>query len=200
MTLPRDFVYLDLTPEEWREIWDYTEKWLPAKWVEKWDGTEFGHNYIDKDGHSSNFKGMLGECALGKLEGKTVKQILDERPKQEGDPGWDIVIGGLKWDIKLLKTKKRPTTRFRYNIEEKEIKANKPNDGYIWISMVKWPIRQELPWYWLIVGWMLKDEFLTKSDYHKKGDPSVTGNEFVYENPTYDITVRRLHPYKSIPR
>lgn len=200
MTHPRDFVKIDLTPEEWRQIWDYTEAYLPTTWVRDHDDDSFGHDFIDKDGHSSNFKGILGECVLGKKEGKTVDQILDERPIRKSDPGWDIIIGGLKYDIKLLKSIKRPTTRFRYNITEQLINRKKDNDGYIWISMVRYPIRRELPWYWLVVGWMHKLEFLKKSDHHKKGDLSVTGNQFVYKNATYDITVRKLHPYKDIPR
>lgn len=200
MTYPRDFVKIDLTPEEWREIWEYTKVFLPPSWVEKHDDGSFGHEIIDKDGHSSNFKGMLGECVLGKLEGKTVHQTLDERPIKESDPGWDIIIGGLKYDIKLLKSIKRPTPEFRYNIRKKLIDQKKGNDGYIWISMIRWPQRSELPWNWLVVGWMLKEEFLEKADFHRKGDLSVTGNKFVYKNATYDIAVRKLHPYKDVPR
>ncbi len=201
MTHPRDFVNLKLTEEEYREIFRYTELHLGYEWVKEHEDGSFGQT-IDPDDLNPNFIGMLGECALGKAEGKPVTQTLAERPIRQSDAGWDIIIGGLKYDIKVLRSFKgrRPTLDFRYNITRKLITQNKPNDGYFWISMIKYPALRAMPWYWLAIGWMLKEEFLEKADFHRTGDKSVTGNNFVFSSPTYDIPVRKLHPYKDIPR
>lgn len=194
MTRLKDFLYLKLTEEEYKSIIEYVDVNLPIEWVSEWDTKEIPN--FDK----ANLVGILGECALGKYEGKPVQQTLDERPVKKSDEGWDIVIGGMKYDIKTLQSVKRPNTAFRYNIKLSTIEKQKSNDGFIWISMVKTVDPVVVPYYWLVVGWMFKDEFLKKADFHIQGAKSVTGNEFVYSSETFDITVRRLHPYKDIPR
>lgn len=201
MTVARDFVYLTITEEEYRQILKYTEQHLSHEWMVKYDDRTFGQD-LDPNKMNPNAIGILGECVLGKKEGISVQETLDNRPIKESDPGWDIVIGGLKYDIKTLTSPKgrRPTPRFRYNIKEKDITANKPNDGYLWVAMIKYAVNPSMPWYWLGVGWMLKVEFLEKADFHKTGDKSVTGNDFVYSSPTYDIPISELHPYKDLPR
>ncbi|GAG45901.1 unnamed protein product, partial [marine sediment metagenome] len=113
-----------------------------------------------------------GECALGKYEGKSVDQILKERPIKESDIGWDIIIGGLKYDIKTLQSIKRPNLRFRFNIKKSIIDKDKGNDGYIWISMVRY-VGRTVPFYWLVAGWMLKEEFLEKAVFHEAGELSM---------------------------
>ncbi len=57
-----------------------------------------------------------------------------------------------------------------------------------------------MPFYWLVAGWMLKDEFLEKAIFHEAGEGSMTGNKFIYESATYDIGIKQLHPFKEIPR
>lgn len=197
MTQLKDFLYLKLTEEEYRAVLEYINVNLPMDWVRKYDTGEIP--LFDK-GLNPNAVGVLGECALGKYEGKLVQQILDERPVKESDVGWDIVIGEYTYDIKTLQSVVRPNTAFRYNIKKSTIDKEKGNDGFIWLSMVQHPDRPIVPYYWLVMGWMFKEEFLRKADFHIQGAKSVTGNEFVYSTETFDITVRRLHPYKDIPR
>uniref|UniRef100_A0A6M3M9S9 Uncharacterized protein n=1 Tax=viral metagenome TaxID=1070528 RepID=A0A6M3M9S9_9ZZZZ len=197
MTHLKDFLYLKLTEEEYREILEYVNAILPMTWVKKYDSGEFP---LSDEKMNPNTVGILGECALGKYEGKPVTQILMERPVRESDIGWDIVIGGYKYDIKTLQSVIRPNTSYRYNIKKSMIDKKKANDGFIWISMIPPLDRLIVPYYWLVMGWMFKDEFLQKSDFHRKGDNSVTGNDFVYSSDTYDIAVRKLHPYKDLPR
>lgn len=194
MTQLKDFLYLKLTEEEYKAILEYVDVNLPREWVEEWDTKEL------PDFDKANLVGILGECVLGKHEGKPVAQTLKERPIRKSDEGWDIVIGGLTYDIKTLQSVKRPNTAFRYNVKKSTIDKQKANDGFIWIAMVKTVDPVVVPYYWLVVGWMFKDEFLRKTDFHRKGDKSVTGNEFVYSSDTYDIRASKLHPYQDIPR
>jgi len=197
MTQLKDFLYLKLTEEEYKGILEYVDVNLPLEWVKKYDTGEIP--LFDKR-LNPNSVGVLGECALGKYEGKPAQQTLDERPVRKSDEGWDIVIGDHTYDIKTLRSVVRPNTAFRYNIKKSTIDKQKGNDGFIWLSMIQYPDRLVVPYYWLVVGWMFKDEFLRKADLHRKGERSVTGNDFIYSSDTYDITVRRLHPYKDIPR
>lgn len=196
MTRLKDLFFLDLSEEEYQEILRYVDTHLPWDWMLKYD---LGELRIPKNELNPNAKGLLGECALGKHEGKSVDQILRERPIRESDIGWDIVIGGIKYDIKTLQTIQRPTTRFRFNIKKSTIEKHKQNDGYIWISMVQYVSRVP-PFYWLVAGWMLKDEFLEKAVFHEAGELSMTGNKFVFQSATYDIGIKKLHPFKEIPR
>jgi len=205
MTHPDDLVYLPLTVEEYWKIYAYTKKNLPKKWVKKYRAKKGEKGYFGnepQDGMNPNFIGMLGECALSKKEGKPVRQTLDDRPVKKSDPGFDIVISNRKYDVKTLRSLKgkRPKLGWRYNIPAYLINQKKDCDCFFWISMVKWPIRNAAPWYWLAVGWLTREEFLEKAIYHNTGERSITGNEFVFESPTYDIYVRDMHPYKDIPR
>lgn len=197
MTQLKDFLYLKLTEEEYNLVLKYCARVFPDEWVRKYDLKEIPINY---KGMHSNTVGVLGECALARYEGKSVAQTLVERPERKSDEGWDIVIGGVKYDIKTLQSVKRPNTAFRYNVKKSTIDKEKPNDGFIWIAMIPPVDRLAVPYYWLVMGWMLKDEFLKKADFHYKGDQSVTKNKFVYSSDTYDITARKLHAYKDIPR
>lgn len=206
MRTTKDLVLIDLTVEEYWEIFKYTEKTLSRAWVEKYQkkpGTKgyFG-NQPEKADISANFIGILGECALNKAEGKPVSQTLAERPVRKSDAGFDIVIGDMKYDIKVLRSLKgkRPKLDWRYNISKHLIDQQKDCDAFFWISMVRYPDRRAAPWYWLAVGWLTKKEFLEKANFHKTGDKSITGNEFVFKSPAYDIAVRQMHPYKDIPR
>ncbi|MCK4265977.1 MAG: hypothetical protein KAX31_01780 [Thermoplasmata archaeon] len=196
MTRLKDLFPLRLTEEEYQEILRYVDVNLPWDWMLKHDSGELK---IPRNELNPNAKGILGECALAKHEGKSVSQTLAERPIRESDAGWDIVIGELKYDIKTLQTIRRPNLKFRFNIKKSTIDKNKENDGYIWISMVIY-VGLTVPFYWLVAGWMLKDEFLRKAILHKAGELSMTGNKFVYEVATYDISLRKLHPFKEIPR
>lgn len=196
MTRLKDLLFLDLTEGEYQEILRYVDVNLPWDWMLKHDS---GDLKIPENELNPNAKGVLGECALAKHEGKPVSQTLKERPIRESDAGWDIVIGDLKYDIKTLQTIKRPNTRFRFNIKKSIIDKNKANDGYIWISLVMY-VGRTVPFYCLVAGWMLKDEFLEKAILHEAGEKSMTGNKFVYEVATYDISIKQLHPFKEIPR
>jgi len=197
MTQLKDFLYLKLTEEEYKAILEYVDVNLPTEWVKKYDAEEIP---IDYEKMHSNTVGILGECALAKYERKPVTQTLAERPVRVSDAGWDIVIGDYTYDIKTLQSVIRPNTAFRYNVKKSTIDKEKTNDGFIWIAMVRPLDRLIVPYYWLVIGWMLKDEFLKKADLHRKGERSVTRNDFVYSSDTYDITARKLHPYKNIPR
>jgi len=197
MTQLKDFLYLKLTEEEYEAVLEYVDINLPTEWVKKYDAEEIP---IDYEKMHSNTVGALGECALGKYEGKPVAQTLAERPVRKSDIGWDIVIGDYTYDIKTLQSKVRPNTAYRYNVKKSTIDKEKTNDGFIWIAMVRPIDRLVVPYYWLVIGWMLKDEFLRKADLHRKGEKSVTRNDFIYSSDTYDITARKLHPYKLIPR
>ena len=196
MTQLKDLFFIDLTEEEYHKILHYVDTYLPWDWMLKHDSGELG---IPENELNPNTKGVLGECALGKYEGKPVEQILKERPIRESDTGWDIVIGDLKYDIKTLQTIRRPDLHFRYNVLKSTINKHKANDGYIWVSMVVY-VGRTVPFYWLVTGWMLKDEFLEKAILHEIGELSMTGNQFIYEVPTYDIGIKELHPFKAIPR
>lgn len=194
MTQLKDLFFLDLSEGEYREILCYVDAYLPWDWMLKHDS---GDLTIPENELNPNTKGVLGECALGKHEGKSVHQILDERPIRESDAGWDIVIEGVRYDIKTLQTVRRPNLKFRYNVKKSVIDKHKENDGFIWISMVR-HTRRTVPFYWLVAGWMLKDEFLEKAILHEAGEMSMTGNKFIYEVATYDISIKELHPFKLI--
>ena len=204
MTRSRDYIYLDLTEEEFRDVLKYCAKVFPKEWVEEWtprdeDGKPRFGREIDWDKLGPNTIGVLGECALGKYEGVPVQKTLDDRPQHESDSGWDIILGGLKYDIKTHQSVRRPLLKYRCNISRALFNKNKPNDGYIWIFMIPYPWKT--PAYgWHVVGWMPKDEFFEKADFHKKGDKSVTGNKFVYFSPLYDMPISKIYPYKDIPR
>lgn len=196
MTRLKDLFFLDLSEEEYQEILRYVDTHLPWDWMLKYD---LGELSIPKNELNPNAKGILGECALGKYEGKSVSQTLKERPIRESDVGWDIIIGEVKYDIKTLQTIQRPNLRFRFNVKKSTIEKHKQNDGYIWISMVKY-VGRTVPFYWLVAGWIFKDEFLKKAIFHEAGEISMTGNKFIYESATYDIGIKKLHPFKEIPR
>lgn len=200
MKSTKEFVRLKLTEEEYREIFVYTEKTLPWSWIKEHDKDDFGNK--SKDGMNPNFIGMLGECALNKEEGKPVSQTLAERPVRESDPGFDILIGDMKYDIKVLRSLQgyRPELKWRYNITKKLIDQQKDCDGFFWISMIKCTDIIAMPWYCLAVGWLTKEEFLRKAKFNKTGDKSIAGNNFVFKSPTYDIAVRQIRPYRDIPR
>jgi len=198
MTQIKDFLYLKLTEEEYKAVLEYVDINLPMDWVLKYDAGEFGP--LSDKKMNNNTVGVLGECALARYEGKPVIQTLMERPVRVRDEGWDIVIGDYTYDIKTLQSVVRPNTAFRYNIKKSTIDKEKPNDGFIWIAMVKPIDRLTVPYYWLVMGWMFKGEFLKKATLHRKGERSVTKNDFIYSSDTYDITARKLHPYKNIPR
>ncbi len=198
MTLLKDFLYLKLTKEEYSAVLEYVDVNLPMEWVQKYDAGEFGP--LSNKKMNKNAVGVLGECALAKYEGKPVAQTLAERPIRVSDAGWDITIGDYTYDIKTLQSVVRPNTAFRYNVKKSTIDKEKANDGFIWIAMVRPIDRLVVPFYWLVMGWMFKDEFLRKADLHRKGDRSMTKNDFIYSSDTYDITVRKLHPYKDILR
>jgi len=197
MTQLKDFLYLKLTEEEYRAVLEYVDVNLPMEWVQKYDAGEFGPL---PEGMNNNTVGVLGECALAKYEGKPVLETLAERPVRVSDAGWDIAIGDYTYDIKTLQSVIRPNTAFRYNVKKSTIDKAKANDGFIWISMIRPIDRLAVPFYWLVMGWMFKDEFLKKATLHRKGEKSATRNDFVFSSDTYDITARKLHPYKLIPR
>lgn len=198
MTQLKDFLYLKLTEEEYKTVLEYVDVNLPMEWVQKYDHGEFGP--LSDKKMNNNTVGVLGECALAKYEGKPVAQTLAERPVRESDPGWDIVIGDYTYDIKTLQSVVRPNTAFRYNIKKSTIDKGKPNDGFIWVAMVPPIDRLTVPFYWLVMGWMFKDEFLKKATLHRKGTKSAARNAWVFSSDTYDITARKLHAYKDIPR
>lgn len=197
MTQLKDFLYLKLTEEEYRAVLEYVDVNLPMEWVQKYDAGEFGP--LPK-GMNNNTVGVLGECALAKYEGKPVLETLAERPVRVSDPGWDITIGSHTYDIKTLQSVIRPNTAFRYNVKKSTIDKEKANDGFIWIAMVRPIDRLTVPFYWLVMGWMFKDEFLKKATLHRKGETSDAKNNWIFSSDTYDITARKLHPYKDIPR
>lgn len=205
MKSTKDLVPLKLTEEEYRQIFIYAEKTLPQSFIDEFGRKPGEPGYFGnktKDGMNPNFIGMLGECALNKEEGKPVSQTLDERPVRKSDPGFDIVIGDMKYDIKVLRSLKgnRPELDWRYNISKHLIDQQKDCDAFFWISMIKCPDIVAMPWYWLAVGWLTKEEFLQKARFNKKGDKSIAGNGFEFKSPAYDIAVRQIHPYKDIPR
>jgi hypothetical protein len=206
MTHPFDYVLLDLTGEEYLKILRYCAEVFTDEWVKKWTKRdsetgepEFGQE-IDFDKKlGPNTIGILGECALAKKEGIPVQKTLDARPKHESDLGWDIIIGGLKYDIKTPESISFPLARYRCNISRALFNKKKGNDGYIWIFMIPHPGKFP-PYDWRIVGWMPKDEFFERASFHKKGDKSITGNKFKYSAPLYDMAIRHINPYKDIPR
>lgn len=194
-------VPLKLTEEEYREIFIYTERVLPPEWIDKnevKDPTDPAHwGNKPEDGMNPNFIGMLGECALNKEEGKPVSQTLADRPQRESDAGFDIIIDDVKFDIKVLRSLKgyRPLLKWRYDISKHLIDQQKDCDAYFWISMVKCTDIIAMPWYWLAVGWLTREEFLKNAKFNKKGDKSIAGNGFEFKSPAYDIEVRKMHPY-----
>lgn len=205
MTRSADYTPLKLTGEEYRKILKYCARVFAKEWVEKWtprdeDGKpRFGREINFNKKLGPNTIGVLGECALGKEEDTPVQKTLDDRPEHESDAGWDIVIGGLKYDIKTHESIRRPLTKYRCNISRALFNKKKDNDGYIWIFMIPYP-GMIPPYGWHAVGWMMKDEFFEEALFHKKGDKSITGNKFEYFAPMYDISIKQIHPLKDIPR
>lgn len=206
MTGTREYVLLDLSPEEYLKILEYCARVFTKEWVKentKIDPEtglpEFGREPDWDKELGPNTIGVLGECGLGKKENIPVLKTLKDRPEREADLGWDIVIGDLKYDIKTHESVSFPLTNFRCNISRTLFNKHKPNDGYIWIFMIPRPEKSP-PYDWRVVGWMPKDEFFEKALFHKKGDKSITGNKFKYFAPLYDVAIRQLYPYKDIPR
>lgn len=178
-------------------IIEYVKKVFPKEWVEKWESSKIPLSRRKLD---SNFVGICGECLVIKNEGGSLYEYLENRPFREADLGFDIVIGEKRYDVKTLLSICEPRKNFRYNVTETDIEKTSA-DGYIWVTMVTIENSpSSVPFKWGVVGWLFKEEFLEKAEYHLEGDESKTGNHFIFPCNAYDISINELKPIGEIPR
>jgi hypothetical protein len=121
------------------------------------------------------FIGVLGEIILFDFFGKP-RPTINEKQKDFGDNGVDIIIGEQKIDIKTMGRNCEPKKTFINNLHGDQVRGYYKNDAYIFTSYNKKTDTLT------ICGWVTKEEFFERADFYPKGT--------VRKNPKKEFTVR----------
>ena len=153
-----------------------------------------------KDGEDRNRVGLLSECAVGKYFEVPVALTLSRRPEVKagrwiGDIGNDIELVGWKLDIKCQPSAYQPNHKWMWNVPtELAQNPNKECDGYIWTHKTVGNDKK-----YLLIGWMLRGDFLTQAESHNEGEDKKFENG-KYIKDTMDINTEHLRAITELKK
>jgi hypothetical protein len=101
---------------------------------------------------------------------------------------FDLVVGGIKVDVKTQKTD-RPLTYPSANMHRVARNLNDCVDVLLWVN---WAIKTDIA---RVVGCLPIDEFLEKAVLRKAG---TMDGDYVYPEDTYDVKLGQLKTLESV--
>lgn len=144
---------------------------------------QMGQRRVNNGSPAKQLTGLLAEASV---EFVTMGAWPDysAKPDSQGfDGGWDIVLGGMRLDVKCLVS--TGWVKDSYSASMFSMQANYDNDGYVFCSYNKYKLTYE------VVGWIDKSAFLQKARIDKAGTPMLNG----VKNYRYDSHVL---PYSEL--
>lgn len=163
--------------------------------------TKLKYESTQKLSKNTTYKWLCGELATVHFFGWDIDEHLRTTPIGVGDGGSDIVIKGLRFDVKTKTSNKNPRIAPFWAVDVKAKQANLPKkvDGYIFTYYQPAEGKRDERIHPL--GYMSKPEYLLKSVYLKKGDVVTntrTGYKFTCKEDEYWMEISKLHPLEEL--
>lgn len=126
----------------------------------------------------SNIIGAIGEIVVRDWYSK------DHNVIDESTFNYDLIINGIKVDVKSKNTIYEPKPHYAIHIPAANIKQK--CDVYLFVRI---NLERRIAY---LTGWIPKDEFFEKATFIKKGTPGVSPN-FVHKADSYNLEIQNLN-------
>ena len=135
--------------------------------------------------------GTLGEIAvLLHIRGDIEKHLARKVRMSGPDGNYDLMINGVKYDVKTKARSVSPREDFECSVTEEQFNY-RGAEGYIFVSILKdYTIGY-------ILGVISKQDFENRATFHRDGEEDPD-NGFIFPCNAYNIKISELFPLSSI--